>query len=762
MEQMFFRSAASAARWLLLVCFLFLPVSVSAAANPSSAQSLSLEQLEPLVNDGPEAAAVSAALARDEALETLQDQRTGAKYFGGVTYGYSNEPIYETSAEKNRYNKLSVTGGLTFPLLGTLQKEKLDKLEAETTALKTQRDSGMFFLNNLVTLRKAYATLWIEQQKAEAANRFLQTEGETSYILQERQNQGLLLPTDRLEFLAVYSDARRDIAASQLRRLQAWKTICRITGRTWDMPAKVTAPTLPAIDGRTIDLSSYPEIVFQKKLVSQYEKRYDETRRIDREADLTVGLTAARDYPGATGNGAYIAFSMKEPIKQVGAKDQAKLAAADDLARARNEELFFRMKINSRAEETLAALNYASADVSARTAHLLVMAEAIREKTLRRAVLPGDTFEQLQHSKSQYYRTVLEMLDHEEIFLHSAIELVSFVYPDGLKSEPQQRIIFISDNNDARNKLLAPKWLDSRDSQDAVSLPLDFSYLPKLAVPAVSFGPVEPLTTKDSRKVTSLSLKKTKAAVYVWDARPFLQGSTRTEELNQIVAAGFSHMLISFTRQQIDDFSSLYASRELEALLAAAKGRGIRADLLLGDPTWAEPEHRGELLLLVRQMQKFGFAGLHLDIEPDSLPDAANRRAELLAGLADTVKAVKETTKLPVSISIHPRYLEGELGVVAAKKLLPLGLEEVVVMLYSNNPQSTGRRMAAIMAANPNQSFAVAQSVETNIPSLETYAGHTPGEFAAAMHLLEDQLSVYGLKEITIQSWEDYRKGDIE
>ena len=762
MKQIFFRFIKSATRWLLLLCVFFAPLTIVEAANLPVAQSLSLERLELMVEDGPEATAMSAALDRDEALQTLQDQRTGAKYFGGVTYGYSNEPIFDTSEEKNRYNKLSVTGGLTFPLMGTLHKEKIDKIEADIALLKTQRDSGMLLLNNLVLLRKAYTTLWIEQQKVETANRFLQTEAETSYILQERQNQGLLLPTDRLEFLAVYSDVRRDIAASQLRRLQAWQAICRITGHSWEAPAKVAAPTLPLLDGKRINLSDYPEIVFQKKLVSQYEKRYDETSRIDREADLTVGLTAARDYPGALGNGAYITFTMKEPVKQIGTKDQAKLAAANDLTRARNEELFFRIKINSRAEETLAELNYAAADVNARTAHLIVMAEEIREKTLRHAVLPGDTFEQLQHSKSQYYRTVMEMLDREEIFLQSEIDLTSYAYPNGLSSEPNQRILPISDDNDVRNNLLAPKWLDSKAGEAVMELPLDFSYIPKLSVPLVGFGSAEIMTTNEIAKKLALPLQKTKAAVYIWDARPLLQSSTRIEELNQIAAAGFSHILISFTKQQLDDFSSLTASHDLEALLAAAKSKGIRADLLVGDPTWLEPEHRGELLLLIQQMQKFDFCGLHLDIEPDSLPDAANRRPELLTGLADTVKAVKETTKLPVSLSIHPRYLEGDLGVIAAKKLLPLGLEEVVVMLYSDNPQSTTQRMAAIMTANPNNSFALAQSVEKGIPSLESYAGHTWHEFDAAMHYLEDQLSVHGLKEITIQSWEEYRKGDIQ
>ena len=746
---------------MLLLCLFLAPVAT--ATNPAIlGSSLSnLEQIEPFVSDGPEGLAALATISRNEALEAFEKQRTGAKYFGGITYGHTREPIVDTGDEKNSYNKLSLTGGLSFPLFGSLQKENVRKLETQTATMDAQHRSHILMLNNLASMRKAYTTLWIEQQKEEIGERFLNTEAETVHILQGRQAKGLVLPTDRLEFLAVYYDVRRDLAASELRQKQASKVIEIITGRKWQITEKLKAPSIPSIDGQKIDLSTYPEIIFQNSLVAQYEKLVQEKKHIDSDANLTIGVNTSHDYPGTTGNGAYIALTMTGPVRG-SAKDQAKQAAMDELTKAKQEEKLIRMKLDGQVEESLATAAYAAADVNAKTSHLIVMAEAIREKLLRRMVLPGDTFEQLQHSKSQYYRTALDMLNQEEVFLHSAIDIISYVYPRGLAAEPADRVFLINESALNRSRLLAPSWLLDTKNDKSLNIPLDFSSIPEIKVPNVALGQNAAKTIRSTAgKTMVVPESEVKAAVYVWNAEPFLQGKTRETALREISSAGFSHMLISFNAKQINGVISPTGRSELDALIAMAKSKGIRIDLLLGDPSWAEPEYRGELLALIKQLRNFAFDGIHLDIEPDSLPDAAARQGELLGGLADTVNAVKEVMAKPVSLSIHPRYLEGRLGEIARQKLLPLGLEEVVVMIYSDNPQGTAQRMAAIMAANPNAAFSLAQSVEKGIASTESYADSSQQEFKAAMRLLENNLAVYGLKGLYIQAWEDYNKGEV-
>lgn len=82
MKQYVIRAKASMRGFLLLICLFSVPVAVSAGANVASAPLSSLEQIEPFISDGPEVLAAFSAIARDEALEALERQRTGAKYFG--------------------------------------------------------------------------------------------------------------------------------------------------------------------------------------------------------------------------------------------------------------------------------------------------------------------------------------------------------------------------------------------------------------------------------------------------------------------------------------------------------------------------------------------------------------------------------------------------------------------------------------------------------------------------------------------------------
>jgi chitinase len=118
-------------------------------------------------------------------------------------------------------------------------------------------------------------------------------------------------------------------------------------------------------------------------------------------------------------------------------------------------------------------------------------------------------------------------------------------------------------------------------------------------------------------------------------------------------------------------------------LLKASDGRGVRMDLLLGDPSWILPEHRVELANLVRFFAPFEFDGLHLDLEPDSIPGAASRRRELAGELIRTLELIDGVTDLPISLSVHPRYLEGDLRSFFGPELAKLNPEEVAVMLYS-------------------------------------------------------------------------------
>jgi len=195
---------------------------------------------------------------------------------------------------------------------------------------------------------------------------------------------------------------------------------------------------------------------------------------------------------------------------------------------------------------------------------------------------------------------------------------------------------------------------------------------------------------------------------------------------------------------------------ELKDLLSAAERMGIRADLLLGEPTWLYPEKRKDLIRIVEKMKKFSFKGLHLDIEPDSLPDSENRRQELLGYLKDTVKEVRQASDMKLSLSIHPRYLEGGPDSLSSLDLAGLDLEYISVMIYTTDPEKAVRRMRDIMIVNTSQYFCLAQSVERVLSPSESYFSSGEGLYRERMERIGRELSASkGFRGLVIQAWED-------
>jgi hypothetical protein len=155
-------------------------------------------------------------------------------------------------------------------------------------------------------------------------------------------------------------------------------------------------------------------------------------------------------------------------------------------------------------------------------------------------------------------------------------------------------------------------------------------------------------------------------------------------------------------------------------------------------------------------MKKFSFKGLHLDIEPDSLPDSENRRQELLGYLKDTVKEVRQASDMKLSLSIHPRYLEGGPDSLSSLDLAGLDLEYISVMIYTTDPEKAVRRMRDIMIVNTSQYFCLAQSVERVLSPSESYFSSGEGLYRERMERIGRELSASkGFRGLVIQAWED-------
>ena len=834
------RVARLAARAVFLLALLFLApwnvfseepplpeVSVWSAMDftgsaPSEEPPLpSLEALEVLVGEGPELLEALAALERDEHLRALQEQRSGPKAFGSVVYGYSDEPVSATSEETLSYGNLTGRAGLSFPLLGTWNKEKLNVLQAEMGVLQGQALRDVTRERNLTALRKAYALIWAEGRRVELLQAFLAQEATMERLLSERVLKGFLLERDRLEFLSAFDMARRDLAGSRLRRVQALQAIRLATGRIWrDGPCEAPPFPGPVGDGDSLldHVTDLADVRHREAFLDLKRRLFEVTKAIDREGTLDVGVSVGRDFPGSPGSGAYISFSFREPFGTLTAKeDRARLAASADVERERRSGLVARIRLEGELMEALALREYALAAIEANDRRLGAAWESLRVDRLRHEALAGDTLEKLQQSRYSYLRVALDLVEAQSLLLQTEAELVRFAFPEGV--QPQTRLLPPALAEE--RPLLDPSWLGERPFPDGpflraswpdsfverpsppllrpapaapspqttpteATLPTGPRPLPPMAppppqeakalVPVASLSP-PPAPSLPPAGVTDLSVLPAAPAAspaprhllrprppsrgrtaYVWDAAPFLESETRRGALERFRSEGFRRMLLSFNADQIRFLRTEAGGRSLRALLAAAEAQRLVVDLLLGDPQWILPQHRQGLVRLVRELEPFPFRGLHLDLEPDSLPGAAARRLELSAELVRTVEIVGGATARPLSLSVHPRELEGELGAIVGPGLERLAVEEVAVMIYSTNGASVLERFGALRRAHPGLNLALAQSVEGALSPQESYALFGREAFRSRGAYLEECLDGDGFAGIVVQAWKDYEE----
>ncbi len=300
-----------------------LSIATSTLYGSQSLSLPSLAELENMVEQGPEVLSSMAALARDEHIEHLVRQRSGPKFFAGISYGYSDEPESETAEERISYNKVTARAGVSFPILGTWTKEKIEILQSELRTLEGRILAERTREMNLISLRKAYMVLWGEGQKRRLLSDFLKSREATEALLSKRVREGFLLEADRLEFLSVYDVALRDVAASSRMETQALQVIRLATGQSWQVTEEVPFPTLPGWDykkRRPLGVAHLTNVRYNNRVLDIYGRILEITKKIDRDGTVEFGATAGRDFPGTSGAGVSIRLTVEEPFASLRAK----------------------------------------------------------------------------------------------------------------------------------------------------------------------------------------------------------------------------------------------------------------------------------------------------------------------------------------------------------------------------------------------------------------------------------------------------------
>lgn len=651
----------------------------------------------------------------------LAESDRGLKLFGSAGVTDAREPLTDTTSRS--YQRLSAVAGLRLPLFGSRAVEGEAVHAAEASIRQRELARSVARREARKALHYAYSEAIRFREMADLANAFLAVEAQAERVLQARRGGGLLLEADRLEFSTMFLAARRNQKSYDARALTARRRLEMLSGRSLEA-GRVLAP--PAFHTDCLGAaqlaaraSLHPELAMAAAALDEARRRRAVGSSLA-EGGVVLSQTVTRDLGGVSGSATYLGVDFRVPLGWRGASDARQAQARLEVERAEIE-------LSQRQAAFAAAVDEMQSAGDQRQAALLMArqretaaGESLRVAELRALRLEGDALEKLLQGK---YALYLAATDHREAVLAAEKAQADLL---GLGDECP-----VSEPEAASGHTEAPLVA----ARLAAPLPVNEAAGDTAAGPAAMSGRPAPV------------------GWYVWDSERLLARAT-SEEVWRDLAADARVLRLSFTAPQIAELAAGNTAPRLRAFLARARAEGIRVELLLGEPTWVMPEARNRLLSILQDLRSFAFDGVHLDLERSQLPAA--QQAAWDAWVVDTVRAAADVSTWPVGLSGHVRDFSRR-GLV--ERLRQAGLHELTLMAYQTDWPRVAARAEAVLKAHPGLQVSVAQSIEPQLTSSESFAGQGRGAARRAWSSLEGRLARQAnFAGVVVQSLESFHE----
>lgn len=206
-------------------------------------------------------------------------------------------------------------------------------------------------------------------------------------------------------------------------------------------------------------------------------------------------------------------------------------------------------------------------------------------------------------------------------------------------------------------------------------------------------------------------------AWFAWTAAPWLDAP---EAMLDRLLAGTHRVMLGLNLRQLHAAAGEADGGPTHRLLAAARERQVRIELLLGEPSWWHPGPRAHLVALLRSVRHLPFDGLNLDLEWTQVPGLP--LVTWHAGLPGTFAAARAEVPWPLSLTSNWQEMADAAFLQA---LAAAGVAELVPMIYVSFPhlvqERAGRLFTALAKSQAPLRVTVAQSFERRLPRGESW-----------------------------------------
>lgn len=701
-----------------------LALTILLSSAPVLAQPLTLQDLIDRQRTDPSLRAGHADLRALDGEEKLQQDRAGWQVFAGAGTGHFNELV--TEDVRDDYYGRNFALGVRHPLLGSL-KRQLDLLESNQYERQRQQlRLALMTASQRLALRSAYADWWRAQQEVALCQTLMPTAGKADEIIRLRSQNGRLRASDAQSQLVEWEGLWARCKALGQLEIDVREDLANISMSAVPDGAQATAEPL-AVQPQPLArwqalLSQHPRVAEKQNLRDQADRNRDNPWYSAIDSD--VSLAGTREYRSDSdkaGSGLVVSLNFSMPfdlLGNTGARQQvaeARYEAANDRIEAEQRTL------NLEISRALRAQSAAQANLTLRRQQWQVAAKVLEEQKARSNIDAEANLEKQLSAERAYFQSEFDLI---------AAWHMAWLRQADLNMFTEDSPLYASLLGDQRQK-----WAPLNKSQ-------------------ASSGVSESRSTRPLGQ--SLPSTEWLQASYVWNSQALLDPKQRPAELQALRKAGMQKIYLGLNAAQI---ANLAVTREaLSQLLKDAERSGLQVSLLLGDPSWIEPQHRGQLAALLDKLKGLAFVSVHLDLEVEQLgwpvPD------QRLQDWLETLRASSAVSTWPVEIASHPRWFaQAQSGHTCVPCALPAaGVHQVSLMIYTRNAKKSSEQAAQIATHWPSLRFRLAQSVERQLPATESWAGASAEQLQRQVLAWREQLHPLGIGGIDWQAWQEFPK----
>ena len=407
-----------------------LVISAAVVGLPSMTNAETLLPKD-LLSDTDQALTVMQAGAEvDSAKSEWERDRAKKGWRAFASFGYANIHDVIDVGRTRDYNALQGRVGLSYPLLGSYEKDKRDvdtsagKLEAKTAHMDVAHQMAA------LELESGYADYWAAQESLKVVDAYLANEQVMMPVLRLRQEHRLMLQSQLLDLQQGYEQARSDRLRFERLKHEAANRLSRLTNRSLgDFEARLMElPPPPQIEMDAL-MQKYPDLAALRAQRKSLQAELSHSGWYGVDSNFEVSQSGVEDLSAnQTGGTTYVGMTLNAPLGIFGARRAERNRLQAEIRQVQLQERKRGDEVTAQVQNSQEEWKQLSGELEAADHRTQASSEALREGALRAKALESQGIEPITLRLHDYYKAALAQIDAQLKAWQANIDVRGYAY----------------------------------------------------------------------------------------------------------------------------------------------------------------------------------------------------------------------------------------------------------------------------------------------------------------------------------------------